>query len=264
MTAIVRTLTPEGFVLAADGRNHGVVDGAVLDDSVQKIFQIKTPTGFFAYSIAGMIEIVSDDGCEIAVNLAEEVRKSAESLTTQRTKNLVGYAVRLCRPICRVLEGARKSGRFTNYPSIDSQVSVERGKTILRVYIDGFRDGFPSSVAIRLFHENGSLSEPEITTETNYLGLHRTLGRPEVGRLLWQTDDPRFAAYRGRQMYSEDVTLLNAIDRSRSFILAHSDPEAIAIDPNCRTVGGHIHIATITPSEGFRWVIAPIVADAIS
>jgi len=41
-------------------------------------------------------------------------------------------------------------------------------------------------------------------------------------------------------------TLNLAIERSRALILAHSDPEAISIDPLCRTVGGHIHIATIT------------------
>jgi hypothetical protein len=45
MTAIIRTLTLEGTVLAAEGRNTGAVDGTVLSDSVQKIFPVATANG---------------------------------------------------------------------------------------------------------------------------------------------------------------------------------------------------------------------------
>lgn len=259
MTAIVHTLTPEGFVLAADGRSSGVIDGSVLSDTAQKIFPIKTPAGAFAYSIAGTIEIVTDDRLEVAVDLADEVRKSAESLANRKTKDLAGYAVRLCRPIIRALRDAREAGRFTHYPSHEPRTPFERGQTILRIQIDGFREGYPSSVTIRLFHENDSLREPEITTQANNLGLHRTFGRQEIGKLLWETDDPRFAAYRGRPVFREAMTMRDAIEQSRSFILAHTDPEAIAIDPQCQAIGGHIHIATITPSDGFKWLVEPIL-----
>ncbi len=260
MTAIVRTLTREGFVLAADGRNSEAIGGAVISDSVQKLFPIKTLIGSFAYSIAGTINVITDDGTEVAVNLIDEVRKSAESLATQKTKNLVGYAVRLCRPVCRALEDARKLGRFSRYPSYQPSVPSERGNTIMRLCIDGFREGYPSSVAIRLFHENDRLCEPEIMTETNYVGLHRALAPVRlIGSILWEAEgDPRLAAYKGPQILPKDITLQDAIDRSRSYIQAHSDPEAIAIDDDCRSVGGHIHIATITPSEGFRWIIEPV------
>jgi hypothetical protein len=257
MTAIVRTLTPQGFVLAADGRNSGAVDGTVFSDSVQKIFPIKTPSGAFAYSVSGTVQILTDDCREIAVDMINEVSKSAESLAERKTKDLTGYAVRLCRPICQVLNDAHESGRFSQYPSYEQKAPMERGDTLVRICIDGFRHGYPSSVTIRLFHENEQLCEPEIITVTNHLGLNMTLGRPEIGRLLWGTDDPRFAPYR-RTSPACNLTLQDAIDRSRSFILAHTDPEAVAIDPHCGTIGGHIHIATITPSTGFEWVVAPV------
>lgn len=257
MTAIVRTLTPGGFVLAADGRKSGAIDGTVLSDSVQKIFPLQTLVGFFAYSIAGTIELVTDDHREVALDLAEEVRKSADLLVKRRTKNLAGYAVRLCRPVYQALKNVHESGRISDYPSYETNVSVERGDTIIRICLDGFRDGYPSSVVIRIFHENGVLCEPEISTEPNFLGLHRTLGRPEIGRLLWETNDHRLATYRGPQIFAEDMTLQDAIDRSQSYIRAYADPEAHAIDPECRKVGGHIHIATITPQFGFTWVVPP-------
>jgi len=258
MTAIVRTLTPGGFVLAADGRKSGAIDGAVLSDSVQKIFPIKTFAGSFAYSIAGTIELPTDNNLEVALNLAEEIRKSADSLEKRKTRNLAGYAVRLCRPVYQALKNARESGRISLYPSYETNVSTERGDTIIRISLDGFRDGYPSSVVIRIFHENGVLGEPEIFTEPNHLGLHRASGRPEIGRLLWETDDPRLAAYRGPRIFAEDMTLQDAIDRSQSYIRAHADPAAHTIDPECRRTGGHIHVATITPPDGFKWIVEPI------
>jgi hypothetical protein len=41
----------------------------------------------------------------------------------------------------------------------------------------------------------------------------------------------------------------------RNDILAHYNPEALAIDePSCRGVGGRVQIGTVTFGEGFRWV----------
>jgi hypothetical protein len=253
----VHTLVREGFVIAADGRSAGP-DGTVFSDSVQKIFPIKSPGGVFAYSISGTVEVITDDGQQVAVSLVDEVRKSAESLTNQKTKNLTGYAVRLCRPICRALKDARESGRFSHYPTYEQGIPGERGDTIIRICIDGFRDGYPSSVVIRLFHENDQLCEPEILAQTAYLELHRVYGRPGIARLLWRTKDERFAAYRGRELSEGNVTLQDAVERSRYYIQACTDPEALAIDSACHAIGGHIHIATITPSDGFKWVVEPI------
>jgi hypothetical protein len=169
MAVIMRTLTTEGIVLAADGRCSGAVDGTVFGDSTQKIFPIKTPTGAFAYTISGAVEIIADGGREIAVDIAAEIRKSTEHLAKKPARSLENYAVRFCRPICRALNDAQGSGRFSIYPSPEPSIYGERGNTITRINVDGFRDGYPSSVAIRLFHENNSLGEPEISPPSRYL-----------------------------------------------------------------------------------------------
>ena len=259
MTVVVRTLTREGIVLAADGRCSGAIDGTIFSDSVQKIFPIKTPAGAFAYTISGAVDVLADGGREVAVDIAAGIRKSAENLAKKPARSLENYALRLCRPICQALKDANASGRFSAYPSFEPSIYGERGNTITRINIDGFRDGYPSSVAIRLFHENNFLGDPEITTETNYIGIHRILGSPEIMRLLWDTDDPRFSAYRGADVRPEQMTLALAIKRSRSYIQACSDAEAAAIDPICARVGGHIHIATISPLAEFEWVTAPAI-----
>jgi hypothetical protein len=38
------------------------------------------------------------------------------------------------------------------------------------------------------------------------------------------------------------------------YIAACSDPIALELDEFCHTIGGHIHVATVTPDHGFRWV----------
>jgi len=62
-TAIVRTYTSDGFVIAADGRVRGAEDGCVISDTVQKIFPIGGSTPYFlAYSISGVGPISETTG----------------------------------------------------------------------------------------------------------------------------------------------------------------------------------------------------------
>lgn len=76
-------------------------------------------------------------------------------------------------------------------------------------------------------------------------------GSEVVADLLFQTTDPRFSVYR---VNAPTYTLAKATDIARNYILACCDPVALQIDPNCADIGGHIHMAIITPAEGFRWI----------
>ena len=262
MTAIVRTWTPQGFALAADGRSRR--EGLIRTEIAQKIFPLESPVGSFAYSISGVAELFIGDSEEVLVSLAEETRRSAESLRGRRTSNLTGYAVRLVRPAYEALKGVWESIDPQSHPSQPS-LPGERGDTILRLSLDGYHSEYPTSVSVRIFHENGALREPEVLPERLQPGFHMAAApAPMIGQILWMDEnDQRLSAYKGRRMWPDEITLADAIERSRLFIQAHSDPEAIAIDSNCLEVGGRIHIATITPSEGFKWIIEPIVGDAI-
>jgi hypothetical protein len=68
--------------------------------------------------------------------------------------------------------------------------------------------------------------------------------------------DVRFRKYKiplGHNQFGD--LLSHAIDHASAFLTAASGPEAIELDPTrTKTIGGHTHIAVITPKEGFRWV----------
>ena len=56
----------------------------------------------------------------------------------------------------------------------------------------------------------------------------------------------------------ENVTLSEVADIARKYILACSDPASMKLDnKHCAGIGGHIHMAKITPEEGFEWIVPP-------
>ena len=76
--------------------------------------------------------------------------------------------------------------------------------------------------------------------------------------LLGLRDDPEFEEYRPAASFGADG-ILRAINIARNCVLAHYDVMAHVLDPEtCRAIGGHIHIAQITPARGFDWAIAPL------
>jgi hypothetical protein len=88
-------------------------------------------------------------------------------------------------------------------------------------------------------------------------------GAPVIGKILFEPDDARLDVFRGskifehrgRFMYTDEIDLKAAIERSKRYIEACSHhPEAIELDNRCKMIGGKIHIATITPESAFQWV----------
>jgi hypothetical protein len=263
MSVIVRTFTPEGFVIAADGLDTGAENGAVLTKDAQKIFPIESPCGSFAASICGAARIADDAQRDIAVDINAELIKSFNSLRHRKTRNLLGYANRLAPPIYTAMRSAVESGLIRSYPTLFDSVVGERGSTITRIMLDGDDGGHPSSVTIRFFHENGVLAEPEIQPQELLCGMHRAYGSDVIAQIIFGPDDERLAIHKGTRMFetyrvpwlfADEVNLQNAVERSNRYIEACSDPEAASMDPFCARMGGHIHIATVTPREGFQWV----------
>src|SRR6266568_644651 len=77
-TAIVRTYTPDGFVIAADGRARRAEDGKVETEKIQKIFPIGgSSSRFLAYSISGAATIASRDATEVAFNFVAEIKRAS-------------------------------------------------------------------------------------------------------------------------------------------------------------------------------------------
>jgi hypothetical protein len=54
---------------------------------------------------------------------------------------------------------------------------------------------------------------------------------------------------------SERPSLQDAIDTTRGYIEACASPLGLDVDPdNCKGIGGHIHVATVTPVQRPSWV----------
>jgi hypothetical protein len=76
-TAIVALYIQEGFVIAADGRQRSLADGATKEE-VQKIFSIEKPRVALAYAFAGTSDLPNNSG-ECIFDFAHEMANSAES-----------------------------------------------------------------------------------------------------------------------------------------------------------------------------------------
>jgi hypothetical protein len=273
MSIIVRTYTPEGFVVASDGRETAAEDNSVITEERQKIFPIVSPHGSLALSICGTVRIPSDDHSRIAVDITREAIESIESIKNRRSKNLCGLATRLSRPIFTAMRRVVETGEITRYPTSFDPVEGERGSTIARLALDGFYNGYASAASIRYFHEDGVLGEPEILPEPLHPGSHRGYGSPVIGRVLFDPDDERLDVFRnskifehrGSFMYTDQIDLKAAIERSRRYIQACSHhPEAIELDKRCIMIGGKIQIATITRESGFQWLPGYEPGDTMS
>jgi hypothetical protein len=273
MSLIVRTFTDDGFVIAADGLESGANNPSDRPQGAQKIFPAESQCGTFALSIAGAISIAADDRRGYAVDILDQALESVERLRERRTASLMGYAIRLPGPIHAAMKEAVMSGKLARYPTLLGRATGERGATIAIITLDGYHNGRRSSVNIQLFHEDGVLAKPYIFPEELETGLHCAYGSEVIGLLLFESGEEVEAmlktlpeatrlkaqrimdTHRPKRMYISDVmTIATAIDRSRRYIEACSDPDAVTLGEGYDRIGGRIHIATVTPKDGFQWV----------
>ncbi len=254
-TAIISTYTPDGFVIGADGRTCRDTDLSVVSDTTQKIFRVEDRAGILACSMAGTIGLTPEASDEVVLDLYKEAVKITDSLAKRQSKNLYGYAVRLSKSLNDALAAVKSSGALPKYPIDENQQEGEAGQTIARVLLDGYYHGKPARARIRLSHTDQKLDDAQIYRYDCPVPVMSTAthGSLIIAKLLFDKEavDERFAAYRVADPTNMDSVVL----RSKNFILAHSDPAALLIgEKMVRCVGGHIHIATVTPEDGFRWV----------
>jgi hypothetical protein len=54
------------------------------------------------------------------------------------------------------------------------------------------------------------------------------------------------------------MPLQEAACYAKGYIDAFASPLALTLDPSCEAIGGHVHVATVTPGDGFQWVVRPV------
>lgn len=252
-TAIFRMYVNDGFVIAADGRQTKEPDDEFVSDEIQKIFPIHDDGKQLAYSMCGTHLFTSDDGSRVLWDLRNETEKALLDPATRRSSALEGYAARLSRPIYRALAVAKRSGEIRDFPSNEERV-YPHGKTIAELHIDGYYNRVPSRVTVRFFHVEQKLQHPSIYLDSDIRRLD-LYGSPPIWKVYDDVADRRLAAYRPR-WYSKNVqwSLRATVDVATGYIKACGSQEGREIDSHvCKIIGGHIHVAMITPQDGFRW-----------
>lgn len=251
MSAILGIYTGRsGFVIASDGRCTSSDDNSVISDHVQKIFRFEATGRQLGFAVMGAVGLTEDHTDKLVFDFISQISESAESLSNRKCRDLAGFVTRVCRPVNEVLKSVKARGQLSRYEGTPEE-SPEGGETIAHTVFQGYFDGTPAQVSARFFHRDQILQQPEIISHDGSVPFG--YGSQKIQELI-ENEHPRFAKYKVKRSDSSD-DLFRAVETARRYILACSDPEALHIDNmRCRAIGGHIQIATITPSAGFQWV----------
>jgi len=270
-TSIVRTYTTEGFVVAADGRARDAGNRTVASDQVQKIFPIgggEIQTA--AYSISGTAFIGLDDGSDVMFDLQQQMKSATQVYSMRRAGTVLDYAERVCSTVHQSLAKAKLAGQL-DYPESNSLDASEPGATIARILFDGYCKGIPTRVKARLFHRDQVLAPLEVLQQELAPGCPWCQGPEQLTDMMWGSAKKGnfMIPYEKRAVElvrHPNETLRIHAQMAHAYISACSDPEVIAVDPEqCAGIGGRIHIATIDPKTGFRWIpgFAPKAAGSM-
>lgn len=255
-TAITRIYTDEGFAIAADGSKQN--DDLIVEDTAQKIFSIEQGSAVLAYSLAGCIGITSDSG-EVVFDLVSRAKDAlhCRAIQTSRPKTLNAFAKLVCSELARSLRSATKKRtdiHFEERPYQNRKAARNGGFTIARIFLDGYYNGDACRATLELFHVNQKFQNPVIECENAVTDGPSCYGSAEVLTLIVE-GDRRFSPYRPIHQNWPKLTLAGAIEIGSNLIRAQMTEDAREIDPEtCNAIGGHMHIATITRTDGFRWV----------
>jgi len=247
MTATATLYTPFGFVVAADGRqlwqHKPTRDRAACEsesDTVQKIFEIADRDASLAYVIRG--DTVNRDR---SFDVGIELRKQINLLHAEDFTNCRQYLQTVSVNLERTVETAREEQRIDGYLTTEIE------------FVGYFRgDPFCIEVQFRPFRDPRTGSLFEITRRDLYPGFYFVAGSLLIANLVAH-GDPRFSPFcKPIDHEMHEMTLQEAADLANGYIKACASPLGLQIDPeNCSKIGGHIHIATLTPENGFEWVV---------
>lgn len=252
-TAIARIYTPEGFVIATDGRATDPDDGTWF--ATQKTFSIEQPARRLAYSLAGTAVVTPKNSKEAVFTFASQVQTVAATLAEQKISSLYEYARLLAFGLDARLKEARKVAKIP--PSQDGDVP-----STTQIFLDGYYGKHPKRARIDFIHDDQI--EPEICGNTEDAFKYKWWGSALVSSVIFDEGDPRLGAYKLAEYKTPAVwprTLAEAVSMAKRYVGAHCDPEALAIDEKvCSLCGPPIWVATLTFEEGFRWVEGPPLA----
>ncbi len=250
-SAVALTYTRDGFVIAADGRAR--TNGEILSETTQKIFPIDGLG--LCYALCGRAAFDTKNK-ENEIDLLKDAPYAITAISANDHSDLSGYAGSFSMYLYSLLKKAQESGQLETLPTKETD---RHGDThdIFHLFVAGYFREQPAWCFTTFSHKNQLLLEP---TTHDYIPQKGPVvyGPTEVLRLIFKTTDARVAAYRVKGFQeSRQPSLSDGIEAMKNYVRACCDPEIRTLDPMCAGVGGRIHVATITPNEGFSWVCPP-------
>jgi hypothetical protein len=261
-TAIVRIYTYEGFVIAADGYPTG---------TTQKIFPAIGPHHSLAYGLCGWAN-VSGEGTPWRVCWADECREIANRPAPigNMSKYAKVFTETLGRQVTNKIAQLKENGEISDSDYFQLQTEQRDSSIHFAGYFKGAPRMAVGQIRFNLPTYSANLvRQPDYCNpDDNYL-----FGSGKIRNLLFSPTEPFFSdspetlqcakyiwkRYRTPNLVKllerRQVSLDEAVEAATDYIEACEDPEAKRIDETaCREIAGDIHIATIKPNEGFRWV----------
>lgn len=240
-TAISRIYIQDGFVIAADGREKQSGTDIIASDREQKIFPLHHRSGSVSCAVTGSARIGE------SYRLSNEVPRIAGALENCDAANVGQYAEYLANDIKRSLE--------SRFPTLKKTVTfqllldgyIASGPERARVIVQCGRESVPVKLEFQELYPKQSIGIGSSL-------IHRALFAPV---LQYESLDPYW-----RVCQQELRTIDQAVAVARAIVQAHCDPRVACLDPGAHaSFGGHIHVAKVTVSDGFEWVIGPLTPD---
>ena len=265
MTAVAIVYTSFGFAIAADGKRSwshapNYLSQKFESDAVQKIFSIESGSVALAYSIRG--DTVSENG---VWDIAAEIENVSKDLNPEHFRNSTSFLSELSALLQRRIEASR--------------------------YMTG---GYPNTQLcfVGYFKDAASWVDVNFHLHVNHLGQRYAIhswqeqrGRPlepgdtylsgsEILTEMIKSLDP--TASHLFRINDPEGSLEDAIHHTRAYVERCCSPLIRQLEPDgCKTVGGHIHVATVVkpvktsclsklfrkpqnPHGGFKWVTPPL------
>lgn len=252
MTVIASVFVPSaGFVIAADGRcrSDDPANTRFDSDHAQKIFSVENSDRVFAFAIIGMGG--TNNGNFVTV---DEIKRAAFKLANRRIADADVYVHNLCHHVQRATAKARRDGIIPHFP-FNEEAPEDKKRSLFRILVMGYFNRQPWLFECRFFYtedERVKFALDSIQPTDPYSAM---AGSPTIEAALYRDKDPRFARY-------TEITATDSLGRAedcvRGYIEACGSSLALELDPSCKNMGGHTHIAEVTMDSGFRWRIPPI------
>ena len=248
MTAIAGNYVARSVVIAADGRTR-VPESPQLTDEIRlrgnlenerKIFLIQDQDKTLVYAGVGYLSTADDGGFSIL----DEINRQKSILSQRRYETCREYVYHLSLFLKAAIREALKKKTFS--------IPVD-DPLIARILFAGFFRKEISWVAAEFRYKKG-----HIKLDVDRLPLGRgqmVMIAPPPMRDLFVAKDARFAEH--IKPLGPDSTLEEGRDCAKGFIDMCKSPLAAEIEPLCLNVGGHVHVAAVTP-DGFQWLIEPL------